>query len=210
MRRSGCARLPTGGPLTLRIRPAAQATASTPAMTDFKSPLSRALTEYWFSLPRPDGSMLPLKNRLEPMAIPKLLPRLVLHDLRQPGESIMRVVGTGIAAQYGFDPTGHDYIRYVASERRQSALAELHKMAAHPCGMTVLIEHIPASGSSIFAEATGYPFATDDGVGRFVLFVDDALDRPQHRDPRRAPFRRLAVHERTYIDIGAGVPAAGD
>lgn len=178
-------------------------------MVIFRSRLCQSLYEYWQRLPKPPGSILPPKSALDPTAIPGLLSRIVLHDLRQPGRSIMRLVGTGMTEQYGFDPTGHDYIEYVAPERRQSALAELIKVASHPCGMRVLIEHIHASGKSIVAEAAGFPFEADDGSGRFLLFVDDALDRPSYHDPHRKPLEALVVREREYIDIGAGVPAAG-
>lgn len=175
-------------------------------MVTFRSPLCRALYEYWLGLPKPAGTVLPLKSSLDPTAIPRLLPRIVLHDLRQPGRSIIRLAGTGMVEQYGFDPTGDDYLLYVAPERQQSALGELVKVAGHPCGMKVLIEQVNASGKGITSESTGFPFEADDGSGRFLMFVDDAIDRPSYYDPRQKPLEVLTVHERVYIDVGAGVP----
>ncbi|MEQ8817191.1 MAG: PAS domain-containing protein [Thalassobaculum sp.] len=177
-------------------------------MISFRSRLCQSLYEYWLGLPKPAGGILPLKSALDPAAIPRLLPRVVLHDLRQPGRSIIRLAGTGMAAQYGFDPSGHDYIQYVAPERRESALGELIKVAGHPCGMKVLIEQIQPSGAGIVSESAGFPFESDDGGGRFLLFVDEPLDRPNYYDPLRKPLEVLTVHERLYIDIGAGVPSA--
>lgn len=176
------------------------------AMVGFRSPLCRSLYEYWLGLPKPEGSVLPLKSSLDPTAIPKLLPRVVLHDLRQPGRSILRLVGTGMAEQYGFDPTGRDYIEYVAPERQASALAQLVKVATHPCGMRVVIENIHASGKSLVDEAAGFPLEADDGSGRFLLFVDEPVERPAFHDPRRKPLEILRVLEREFIDLGAGVP----
>ena len=177
-------------------------------MVTFRSQMCRALYEYWLGLPKPAGSVLPLKSALDPTAIPRLLSRVVLHDLRQPGRSIIRLAGTGMTEQYGFDPTGHDYIQYVAPERRQSALGELIKVAGHPCGMTVLIEQIQPSGAGIISESTGLPFEADDGSGRFLLFVDEPLDSPNSYDPGHKRLDILTVHERLYIDIGAGIPPA--
>lgn len=179
-------------------------------MVTFRSHQCRSLYDYWLGLPKPAGAVLPLKSALDPTAIPRLLPRVVLHDLRQPGRSIIRLAGTGIVAQYRFDPTGHDYITYVAPERRSSALGELIKVACHPCGMKVLIEQVNASGKGVLSEAVGFPFEADDGGGRFLLFVDEALDQPNYYDPPSQPLEVLSVHERLYIDIGAGIPPAED
>lgn len=175
-------------------------------MAGFRAPLCRQLYQYWLGLPKPEGSLLPWKSSLDPAAIPKLLPRVVLHDLRQPGRSILRLVGTGMAEQYGFDPTGRDYIEYVAPERRASALRQLVRVAAQPCAMRVVIENVHASGKRIVDEALGVPFEADDGSGRFLLFVDEAIERPAFHDPRRKPLEILRVLEREFIDIGAGVP----
>ena len=175
-------------------------------MLSFRSSMCRALYEHWLGLPKPPGAYLPLKNSLDPTAIPRLLPRLILHDLRQPGRSIMRLVGTGMVEQFGFDPTGHDYMRYVAPERRESALGALLRVAGQPCGMRVVIAHVHASGKSLVSESAGFPFEAEDGSGRFLLFLDDSLGRPTYEDPREKPLEILKVLEREYIDLGAGVP----
>src|SRR3546814_6848475 len=86
----------------------------------------RSLYEYWLGLPKPRGSLLPLKSALDPTAIPRLLSRVVLHDLRHPGRSILRLVGTGMAEQYGFDPTGRDYLDLVAPDRKSTRLNSSH------------------------------------------------------------------------------------
>lgn len=178
-------------------------------MLSLQSQRCRALLDYWRGLPRPTGSSLPLKSALDPTAIPKLLPRLLLHDLRQPGKAILRLVGTGLVEQYGFDPTGDDYAKYVEPERWPTALGELVKVAHHPCGMRVLTEHVHVGGAIHADEAIGLPMESDDGDGRFLLFLDDVLSAPKVINTRRRPFERIKVNQRDYIDIGCGVPRAG-
>src|SRR3546814_7942681 len=111
-----------------------------------------------------------------------------------------------MAEQYGFDPTGRDYLDLVAPERRDSALDQLRKIAARPCGMRVLIEGLHDAGRSTLDEAAGFPFEADDGSGRFLLFVDEPLEQRGVHDPRRKPLTSLRVLEREFIDIRAGVP----
>lgn len=174
----------------------------------FETRTCRSMYEYWSSLPRPAGSLIPLKSALDPAAIPTLLPRVLIHDLRQPGKAILRLVGTGLVEQYGFDPTGHDYARYVEPERWPSALSELVKAASHPCGMRVLTRHVHADGKVHDNEAIGLPLDAEDGSGRFLLFADEITKAPKSMNARRFPVERLIVRQRDYIDIGGGIPAA--
>jgi len=176
---------------------------------DFQTDGCRAMYDFWIGLPKPAGSLIPSKSELNPSAIPKLLPRVLLHDLRQPGKAILRLVGTGLVEQYGFDPTGNDYARYVEPERWPSAFGELMKVASHPCGMRVLTQYVHAGGQVHENEAVGLPLEADDGSGRFLVFVDEIVRAPKSIDPRKRPVERLVVRQRDYLDIGGGVPPAG-
>lgn len=177
-------------------------------MIEFRTRRCRVIYEHWLRLPRPPGSPVPAKASLDPAEIPALLPRVLIHDLRLPGRSILRLVGTGLVKQYGFDPTGRDYAEYVEPERWQAAYGELWKVATHPCGMRVLTDSIHIGGAVHENEAVGLPLDADDGSGRFLLFVDDVIRSPVNINPRRQRFDRLVVKQRDYIDIGAGVPVA--
>lgn len=186
-----------------------------PRFTDFRSERCLALYDYWLGLARPPGSLVPLKSSFDPAAVPKLLRRLLIHDLRQPGRSILRLVGTGLVEQYGFDPTGRDYADYVEPERWPTALGELVKIAGHPCGMRVLTEYHHVGGAIHADEAVGLPLGADggesgEGDGGFLVFLDDVLNSPRVIDPRDKPFERLKVNQRDYINIGNGVPAGSD
>lgn len=65
----------------------------------------RQLFDYWLA-GRGDRIAL-LRADLDPIAIPKLLPNLILSDVGDGGRSIRyRLVGTGIVAAHGFDYTG--------------------------------------------------------------------------------------------------------
>src|SRR3546814_12591981 len=109
-------------------------------MVGFRGPFCRSLYEYWLGLPKPRGSLLPLKSALDPTAIPRLLPRIVLHDLRQPGRSLLRLVGTGMAEQYGFVPTGRDSLDLVAPEpdRKRVVVGNVVSVGFGLCGVRIL------------------------------------------------------------------------
>jgi len=75
--------------------------------------------------------------------------------------------------------------------------------------MRVTIRGDFAGGHSTTAEAVGFPLQTEDGAGRYLVFVDDLNEAPKHWDRRAEPLSGLTVLERSYIDIGAGVPGEG-
>ena len=69
------------------------------------SPLLRELYDYW--LERRGDRAAMLRSDLDPVAIPRLLPHLILSDVADGGRSIhYRLVGTNIVEAHGSDYTG--------------------------------------------------------------------------------------------------------
>ena len=68
-------------------------------------PLLRELYDFWLNR-RGDKIAMP-RSELDPVAIPKLLPNLILSDVGDEGRSIRyRLVGTNIVQAHGSDYTG--------------------------------------------------------------------------------------------------------
>src|SRR3546814_6882749 len=97
-------------------------------------------------------SLVPLRSAFEPLAVPALLPHMLICDLTEPTLVRIRLVGTGMATNFGFDPTGGDYLDLVAPDRREEAFAGVLVPAAHPCGMRILGESRYDSGKEIGRE----------------------------------------------------------
>jgi hypothetical protein len=171
----------------------------------------RDLGLYWAGLPK--RPVLPNRSDFDPADIPRILPHVVFHDLRSPGRSILRVVGTRVVERFGLDPTGRDYTDFVAADRRARAYEELWKVARHPCGMHVTMRAVFEGGRSTTAGALGLPLQADaDPEGRFLVFVDELLPdegaRPEWWDTRAHPLLRFEVLARSYVNIGAGIPGS--
>lgn len=168
--------------------------------------IGKAWLEHWWSLPR--QGLVPLRADFDPSRVPRLLPYLEMHDLRQPGVSRLRLVGTRVAERYGRDPTGRDYLNFVAPERRAEALAGLTIPCRHPCGMRVEMTNTFEFGARMRIEAVGLPFRYDAAGGPMMLFTDVVVGEapPSWTDPGRLV--SYILHDRHFIDIGAGIPAA--
>src|SRR3546814_8367262 len=73
-------------------------------MVEFIAEASRVWNAHWRTLPR--SGLVPLRSAFEPLAVPALLPHMLICDLTEPTLVRIRLVGTGMATNFGFDPTG--------------------------------------------------------------------------------------------------------
>lgn len=172
---------------------------------DFATSECRAFAAYWMGLPRPPAGA-PHRRDFDPCVLPSLLPHMLIHDLSDPADSRLRLVGTRIVDRFGFDPTGRSYLSLVPSERHGSALAALREMADRPCGMRIVIEWGYANGFRQEAESFGLPFRADP-AGTHLIFVDVPMQRSTYDGLNTGALAALSVRDRTFIDLGAGVPA---
>jgi hypothetical protein len=171
----------------------------------FETAECRAFAAYWSSLPRAAAGA-PRRRDFDPCALPSLLPHMLIHDLTEPGESRLRLVGTRIVDRFGFDPTGRSYLSLVPEVRRAGALAALRAMADTPCAMRVVVEWGYLNGFRQEGESFGLPFCAGPS-GMHLIFVDVPIDRLSYHSSQRGAISALGVRDREYIDIGAGLPA---
>jgi len=176
-----------------------------PDLAGCRCQASRDWALHWWSLPS-DGPV-PLRSALDPVRLgPALLPRLVIYDLAEPGVARIRLMGTETAANFGFDPTGRDYLDFVEPERREEALQGFLVPARHPCGMRVVGESRYNTGLATLVETVAFPFRRDDGAGLQMIFVTSQIQRWHLSRWESARLMTFHPVERHFIDIGAGIP----
>ncbi|EDP62998.1 hypothetical protein BAL199_19136 [alpha proteobacterium BAL199] len=168
------------------------------------SPINSRWIKHWWTLPH--VHLIPLRASFDPADVPSLLPFLEMHDLREPGVSRLRLVGTKVAQRHGKDPTGEDYLRFVTPERRDEAYRGLMIPYQHPCGMRVVMSNTFESGLSALIEAVGLPFQFNDTGGPMVMFTDVIVGDAMHLHTNLGRLVRYVLHERQFIDVGAGIP----
>jgi len=179
--------------------------------TAFRSPRCQALSDYWWNLRAETPDDVPTRAMIDPGQIKPLLPYLVIHDLATPGKSVLRLVGTAIAARFGVDPTGRNYLDFVSSERQAEAYHHLYSTATHPCGMRVINHARYQSGKWTIAESVGFPLRHHNTGGPLMLFLDDLVEEENYDlEQRRRPVELFHIPERDYLDVGFGVPNPPD
>ncbi len=159
--------------------------------------------DYWASLPRRD--LVPARADFDPIAVPRLLPTFVIHELIAPDDIRIRLAGTAIREHYGVEITGRNYLDFVPEERRAMASRAIHLVCERPCGMLARITSSTESGALMINESLALPLRDDAGRCRLVYYQSNT--RPQvAREPGDDPLRLHETVRRRFYDIGAGVP----
>ncbi|RED52382.1 PAS domain-containing protein [Aestuariispira insulae] len=168
---------------------------------------SRRYFDYWKSLPREPGEILPPRSRFLPEDVPELLSTTAIYELVSPDLLKARLQGTAINERFGRDITGENYLDYVAPERRASASRAFWTMAQHPCGMHAILTHRLTSGRDVLVEALGFPYINGEGGNPIVIFQSNEIEVPPGRKLRdEGELSMILLEGRTLIDIGNGVP----
>lgn len=175
---------------------------------EITEPRSRAFADYWLSLPR--TGLVPHRDSFRPEQVARILPHIVIHELIAPDLIRLRLVGSAVAEDYGQEITGRNYLDFVEEARRPKASRAIHVICEQPAGMLVQLRSRTRSGRVMTRESIAFPMRDADGAIRLVYFCSSPA---RERRPLTAPADELQVMNvmnRTYIDIGGGVPEFRD
>lgn len=172
---------------------------------------NRQFYEYWKSLPREEGRLIPNRSRFLPEEIPSLLPNLLIFEALSADFIKIRLQGTAIDEHYGHDMAGGNYLDYVEPQRRQIASSAFWMMAETPCGIVAQLDQLLTSGRYVTVEVIGFPVFNDRGDTPIIIYSSNEI-RPSERYPFEDDYklRYIYVLERTIIDLGKGAPTFYD
>lgn len=161
-------------------------------------PTLRQLYDYWLN--RRDGRPVPLRQSIDPVAIPKLLPHLILVERAEGGDLRYRLVGTRIVDAHGVDYTGWLLSRLARGE----ALTLAHQLYAPVMG-----EGVPVYSEGPFQWPGGeyrwtrrlhLPLSLD-GAGVDMALVGQVFD------PRPPELANAAIRPATAEEIAEDAAA---
>ncbi|KLN61624.1 hypothetical protein WH96_04595 [Kiloniella spongiae] len=174
---------------------------------------NRQFYDYWLSLEKPEGTVVPNRSAFRPEDIPSLLPNIIIYELVSRENIKIRLQGTAINERFGHDMTGGNYLDYVEEDRKKIAADAFWMMAEQPCGVLAVLEHALSSGRNITVESIGFPLHNDimtvDGStpNPIIIYqsneINDLNSLGYQADER---LKLILVVERNIIDIGKGAP----
>lgn len=172
----------------------------------YLSEQSGALAEYFQLIQQETGSLIPPREAFNPASIPKLLPNILIMELRSEQECVFRLVGSATVDRSGVNPQGFNYIDMVPDKIRARCIRNLYGLFEQPCGSTGLQIESYKNGDAATVEVTSFPFLDSQGSKQIIATATevftDALTIPREGDVSLENWPAFR-----FVDIGAGVPA---
>lgn len=176
-----------------------------PEVPDGMSPDSQKFFTAWKSW-RGDR-ILPRRAQVQLTSIARLMPRLVVLEVRGPDRATFRLAGDDIERAFGLRLTGRSFIK-MAEEADQARRGELlWRQVSQPCAVVLqqILEY--RSGRRELVEIASAPVLPDaDGMPLQVFAVVSPLSRQVTAREKDAVIRNIGRKLR-FLDIGAGIPA---
>ena len=177
-------------------------------MSDFSgamSPDSQKFFTAWKSW-RGDR-ILPRRAQVQLTSIARLMPQLVVLEVRGPDRATFRLAGDDIERAFGLRLTGRSFIR-MADETQQARRGELlWRQVSQPCAVIMQQEREYRSGRREVVEIASAPVLPDtDGMPVQVFAVVSPLSRQVPPRENDVVTRNIGRNLR-FLDIGAGIPA---
>ncbi len=173
-------------------------------MPPFKHPSTKIVFEYWASL---NGGHPPDARLLDPIAIPKLMPYVLMltrcFEENGKGRFIHRFAGTGVCDFVGIELTGLPFEKYLPKAMLASAELNLISILKVPCGRWNTSVTRSAAGRVSEVEYLSLPLC--DGAGepdRIMVFMA-VLNTQGFGNTSALVEKRV---ESGWIDLGSGVP----
>jgi hypothetical protein len=153
--------------------------------------------------------LLPARSAVDLRAIARDLPGIGIAEVRSADDIRVRIAGTGLQQLYGMELTGRNLREVTADADWPMRSARYLTMVERPCGAFYRRRDTLPNGRQMEYEAVQLPLLPDRADGpRQVIWSAVPVDKsfgPQSPDgPRAIP---LATRY-SFVDIGAGVPAA--
>lgn len=180
--------------------------ASLAAVGDvLKSPVSRHFLNYYIRLQ--NGSGLPGKAMVDPIALKPCLPYMVIMDCEVPAAPRYRLAGDSYIQLLGANPTGKPYLDFVPPERHTAASEAYVACMQHRCGMLTELVTVTRIGREILCEALNLPVAAEGADTARYLYVTLIPFGDGRWDLDETRFSRYSeVRFRGFIDVGFGTP----
>lgn len=152
--------------------------------------------------------LLPHRADVRLTDVKRLLPRIILLELRLPDEAIFRVVGSDIRQHLGFELTGRDYLALAEPSLRAQRVALLAREMSQPCAAVMTYPLALGSGRIVDAEVVSAPLLPDQPGPTQLMALVTLPDRRRAEADVQQPYPLAKGHRFAFVDIGAGVPSA--
>ncbi|PCJ68760.1 MAG: hypothetical protein COA62_13050 [Rhodobiaceae bacterium] len=166
----------------------------------FASPQAQDLSNYWFQLAR-DINRPPTRASFDPIAIPHLLPSVVLLERLDAGGYQIRLQGTAFRERGLVDRTGEILNREDAEPSRLAFYQAVDKVLDTPCGLRLIAVEQNYEGKQTLVEIVSYPLTDRNNIARFTIFIIVPLKMIGYADGQPRKYALTEIREVTEISL---------
>lgn len=131
--------------------------------------------------------MLPRKADIDPSAIPKLLPGLVIYERVERSHFRIRLMGTDVVSRIGRDFTGANVLDLTNYAQRDRLGALLNRLLDERlCHHSIVVDRF-LSGREARVEIVRLPLLDASGDPRFLITCTEELQTVRYRDADDQP-----------------------
>lgn len=156
---------------------------------------------YWDSLPK--AGLIPDRKSFNPAAIADLMSVVTIIEIWSRARIDLRLIGTAVAERMGFDPTGRNYLDFIAPEVRETFLRLIDAQISRPCGRVSVIRARSASGLIERSEALALPMFHERSGHYMIVACISPIEKLGYEP---GGYEVLGYEDMGWVDIGAGVP----
>lgn len=178
-------------------------------MTDVKTKVT-SLIEMMSNLPKYKNN-IPLKKAFNPMALPNLLPGLLLGKMQDFGSVIILLSGEGLNEIYSTSLKGIDIFDVLSSQEKEFVI-KIHKnMFEHACGVFTVRQLEKETGIVMTLGTYSFPMVSDNGKERyFLMYYEDLSAKIEHYEFQGKLSALSHYSSVEFLNIGNGIPSETD
>jgi len=167
---------------------------------NFSSDQAKSLNDYWNSLAT-QANGIPTRASFDPIAIPKLLPDIILYERLDTDKYQVRLQGTGFTERGVPDITGAILIPDETDPSSLLLNGALARIIGTPCGLRIVGTERNARGKNALVESLGLPLVDDAGTLKFVIAVVGLLETLDYSTAQAPLMGFTEVRETTEISL---------
>ncbi len=171
-----------------------------PETLTFATAQTKALNDYWFDLAY-KAKGVPARADFDPIAIPALLPNILLYEKVAEDQFRVRLQGTEFSNRGIPDATGNILAPSEAKSGKSPFFEIMARVLNTPCGLKILGVERNSEGRNVVIEAVGFPLNDANGEATFLVAIVMPLATESYAEGNLSAHSLVELREASEITL---------
>lgn len=172
------------------------------------SPQMKAFYDFWLSLPRESGQIVPARRSLNPVDFKPLLPFFFLSEWKSETEIINKITGTKLDEKLGSNLTGFNVLKNYTKNKLEFYQHYWSTIKDQPCGAFLIRNVMFPNGKVFQMHDIHLPLNNKKGETVYFCGINESKEGFHSEDEKRLfeLLNKSQIVKMELFDIGAGLP----